>query len=141
MSVRPYKCKRMLVKVGDDVVGLVEGTAYEFIKEGGIEPHYGSETGKHGIGTRKATFRIRRWMFVDTKKKLLYDLFNGETLFTLEFGISDMADSPDFVAGMKIVLSDCIGYRWNPITGATNDTIGEELIGEAVDWIDTDFTD
>lgn len=141
MSVRPYKCKRILVKIGTNVVGLVEGTAFEFIKEGGIEPHYGSETGKHGIGTRKATFSIRRWMFVDTKKKLLYDLYNGETLFTLEFGITNMAASPDFVAGMKMILSDCIGYRWRPITGATNDTIGEELIGEAVDWVDSNFND
>jgi hypothetical protein len=131
----------MLVKIGDNVVGLVEGTAFEFVKEGGIEPHYGSETGKHGIGTRKATFSIRRWMFVDNKKKLLYDLYNGETLFTLEFGINDAPSSTSFDTGKKIVLSDCIGYRWRPVTGAANDTVGEELIGEAVDWIDDDFAD
>ena len=137
----PFKCKRMLVKIGTDVVGVVEGMGIEFIKEGGSEPHYGSQTHKHAIGTRHATFTIRRWMFVDTKKKLLFDMFNDETPFSLSFGISDMNASPDYVTGMKIVLSDCTGYRWRPITGATNDIIAEELVGEALDWIETDFTD
>jgi len=140
----PFKCKRMLVKIGTDVVGVVEGMGIEFIKEGGSEPHYGSETHKHAIGTRHGTFTIRRWMFVDTKKKLLFNMYNDETEFNLEFGISDMDPTlPDFVSGggMKIVLSDCVGYRWRPITGATNDIIAEELVGEFIDWVDTEFTD
>ena len=141
MVSNPFKCKRMLVKVGSDVVGVVEGMGIEFIKEGGSEPHYGSATHKHAIGTRHGTFTIRRWMFVDTKKKLLFDLYDNETAFSLTFGISDMAVAPDFVTGMKILLSDCVGYRWRPITGATNDIIAEELVGEFIDWIDTDFTD
>jgi len=138
---RPFKCKRMLVKVGSDIVGVVEGMAIELIKEGGSEPHYGSETHKHAIGTKHATFSIRRWMFLDTKKRLLYDLYKNETAFSLYFGISDMQANPDFVTGMKIVLSDCLGYRWRPVTGATGDIIAEELVGEALNWIDTDFTD
>ena len=138
---RPFKCKRMLVKVGGHVVGLVEGMAIEFIKEGRSEPHYGSHTHKHAIGTRHVTFSIRRWLFVDTKKKLLFDMMNDETAFSLEFGISDMAVAPAFVAGKKIILSDCLGYRWRPVTGAANDIVAEELIGEALDWIDDDFTD
>jgi hypothetical protein len=137
----PFKCKRMLVKIGTNVVGVVEGMGIEFIKEGGSEPHYGSETHRHAVGTRHGTFTIRRWMFVDTKKKLLFDMYNDSTEFNLEFGVSDMQPSPDFVTGMKIVLSDCLGYRWRPITGATNDIIAEELVGEFIDWIDTDFTD
>jgi len=138
----PFKCKRMLVKIGTDVVGVVEGMSIEFIKEGGSEPHYGSETHRHAVGTRHGTFTIRRWMFVDNKKKLLFDMCNDETEFNLEFGVSNMDPlSPDFVTGMKIVLSDCLGYRWRPITGATNDIIAEELIGEFIDWVDTEFTD
>ena len=137
----PFKCKRMLVKIGSDVVGVVEGMGIEFIKEGGSEPHYGSATHKHAIGTRHGTFTIRRWMFVDTKKKLLFDLYNDETSFSLYFGVSDMNPSPDFVTGMKLLLSDCVGYRWRPITGATNDIIAEELVGEFIDWVDTDVTD
>lgn len=138
---RPFKAKRMLVVVDGNTVGVVEGMAIALIKEGGSEPHYGSETHKHAIGTRHATFSIRRWMFIDNKKKLLYDLFNDETPFSLEFGISDMQPEPDFLSGKKIVLSDCVGYRWSPVTGATNDIIAEEIVGEATDWIDTDFED
>jgi len=138
---KPFKAKRMLVVVNGQTVGVVEGMAIEFIREGGIEPHYCSETGKHAIGTKHATFSIRRWMYLDTHKKLLFDLFNDQTQFNLEFGLCDMADPPDFVEGTKIVLSDCVGYRWRPITGAANDIVAEELVGEAVDWIDTDFTD
>lgn len=130
----PIKAKNVLVIVDSNVVGVVENMSVELIKEGGIEPHYGSETGKHAIGTRHATFTLRRWMYIDAKKRLLFELFNDEVPFNLEFGISDMADAPDFVVGMKIILSDCIGYRWRPVTGTANDICVEELIGEAVDW-------
>jgi len=138
---KPYKAKNVLVKVGTDIVGVVENMSVELIREGGVEPHYGSETGKHAIGTKHATFTLRRWMFLDTKKKLLFDLFDLKTQFHLYFGISDMEAAPDFVDGMKIMLSDCVGYRWRPITGAANDIVAEELIGEALDWDDTDFDD
>ena len=137
----PYKAKNVLVVVDGSTVGVVENMSVELIREGGIEPHYGSETGKHAIGTKHATFTLRRWMFIDTKKKLLFDLFNDKTPFNLEFGISDMAAVPDFVAGMKIILSDCTGYRWRPVTGSANDIVVEELIGEAINWDDTDFDD
>ena len=137
----PYKAKNVLVVVDGNTVGVVENMSVELICEGGIEPFYGSETGRHAIGTKHATFTLRRWMFIDTKKKLLFDLFNDKTPFNLEFGISDMAAVPDFVVGMKIVLSDCTGYRWRPVTGSANDIVVEELIGEAVDWDDTDFDD
>jgi len=138
---KPFKCKNVLLVANGNIVGVVEGMSIELIREGGVEPHYCSETGKHAIGTKHATFSIRRWMFIDTKKKLLFDLFNDKTQFALEFSRSDMANPPTFVAGTKLVLSDCVGYRWRPITGAANDILGEELVGEAVDWIDTDFTD
>jgi len=141
MTIKAIKAKKVLVIVDSNVVGVVEGFATEFIREGGIEPHYNSETGKHAIGTRHATFSIRRWMYVDTKKKLLFDLMNDKKSFNLEFGITDMEDTPDFVTGTKLVLTDCVGYTWKPVTGAANDIVAEELVGEAIDWIDTDFTD
>jgi len=130
----PLKAKNVLVIVDSNVVGVVENMSVELIKEGGIEPHYGSDTGKHAIGTRHATFTLRRWMYIDAKKRLLFELFNDETPFNLEFGISDMEDAPAFIVGMKIILSDCTGYRWRPVTGTANDICVEELIGEAVDW-------
>jgi len=42
------------------VLGVVEGFEMELIKEGGVAPHYDSETGRHAVGTRHATFRVRR---------------------------------------------------------------------------------
>lgn len=138
---KPFKAKRMLVVVNNQTVGVVEGLSIELIREGGVEPHYCSESGKHAIGTKHATFSIRRWMYLDTHKKLLFDLFNDQTQFNLEFGLCDMAESPDFVSGTRIILSDCVGYRWRPITGAANDIVAEELIGEATDWVDTYFED
>ena len=137
----PFKAKNVLVIVDSNTVGVVENMSVELIREGGIEPHYGSETGKHAIGTKHATFTLRRWMYIDTKKKLLFDLFDNKTAFNLEFGISDMAAAPDFVAGMKIILSDCVGYRWRPVTGTANDICVEELIGESVDWDASGFDD
>ena len=137
----PFKCKRMLVKVSGQTVGVVEGMGIEFIREGGVEPHYSSETGKHAVGTKRGTFSIRRWMYIDTHKKLLWDLFDDSTPFSLEFGISDMQPVADFVAGTRILLSDCLAYRWRPITGAANDIIAEECSGEFTDWDDTNFSD
>ena len=140
-DTRPFKCKRVLVIVDGNIVGVVEGMAVEFIKDNTTEPHYGSDTHHHAIGTRHATFSIRRWMFVDTKKKLLFTLFNTDKSFALEMGVSDMSAVPSFVTGMKIVLSNCLGKTWRPVTGATGDVLAEELIGNALDWIDDDFDD
>lgn len=145
--MKPFKAKRMMVIVNGYVVGVVEGLSIEFIREGGIEPHYCSETGKHAIGTKHATFSIRRWMYIDSKKRLLFDLFNDKTQFCLEFGLAEdscmdcSAGGCEIKAGTKIVLSDCVGYRYRPVTGAANDIIAEEISGEAIDWIATDFQD
>lgn len=141
MGLKPFKGKRLLVVVNGNVVGVVEGMSLEFIKEGGVEPHYCSETGKHAIGTKHATFSIRRWMWLDTHKRLLWDLWNNDTQFVLEFGLCDMQSPPDFVTGSRLVLSDCVGYRWRPVTGSANDTVAEELVGEATAWDDSEFAD
>lgn len=141
--VKPYKCKHIMIKVGSSIVGVVEGFTSEAMREGGIEPHYTSDTGKHAIGTRHGTFTLRRWMFLDSgQKRLLYDLWKNKTQFMLYFGLADDIDSPtDILAGTQLVLSDCVGYRWRPVTGAANDIIAEELVGEAIDYIDVDFDD
>lgn len=141
--VLPYKAKRVMIKVGSDIVGVVEGYTNEGIREGGVEPHYTSETGKHAIGTKHLTFSLRRWMYIDpNKKRLLYDLWKNSTIFMLYFGISDSATNPtDILAGTEFVLSDCVAYRWRPVTGSANDIVAEEITGEALDYIDSDVTD
>jgi hypothetical protein len=48
------------------ILGVVEGFEIELLKEGGVVPHFDSETGKHAVGTRHATFRLRRWFKTDT---------------------------------------------------------------------------
>lgn len=132
-----------MIKVGTDIVGLVEGFASEAIREGGIEPHYCSETGKHAIGTRHITFSIRRWMYLDpSQQKLLFNLWKNKTQFLLYFGLSDDAETPtDILTGTELILSDCVGYRWRPVTGAAGDIVAEELVGEAVDIIDDGWTE
>lgn len=139
MTIKAIKAKKVLVIVNNNVVGVVEGFATEFIREGGIEPHYNSETGKHAIGTKHVTFSIRRWMWIDTKKRLLFDMFHNSTEFNLDFGYSTNQTTVD--TGKKLTLSGCIGYRWKPVTGAANDIVAEELVGEAIDWIEDDFDD
>ena len=129
----------MMVIVDGSIVGVVEGIAIELIREGGVEPHYCSETGKHAIGTKHGTFSIRRWMYIDRQPKLLFELFNESKQFSLEFGLTDCVDCAtisgcEFRTGTRFVLSDCVGYRWKPVTGAANDIIAEELVGEFVDW-------
>jgi hypothetical protein len=136
MAGPPYKCKRMKIYIyeaalGTVTLGVVEGLVRELIKEGGVVPHYDSETGKHAIGTRHCTFTLTRWFKADNANTdLLYDMFNNETHFNLVGEIYEGAE----VTGSKITLSDCIGYTYTPRTGGANDIVAEELRGEARDW-------
>ena len=128
----PYKCKKMRVTIvvgaTQYTLGVVEGFDIECTKEGGVVPHYDSETGKHAVGTRSATFRIRRWFKADdSNTDLIYDLFNDETHFNLYGEIAG-------VAGSRIALSDCLLYTYAPRTGGANDIAAEEGSGEARDW-------
>jgi len=124
----PFKCKRMRIKIGNDTLGVVEAFDIELIKEGGVTPHYDSETGKHAVGTRHATFRIRRWYMTDTgQEDLIYDLMNGEIPF-------DMTGEITGETGSKITLSSCLIYSYAPRTGGANDIVSEEARGEALDW-------
>ena len=136
MAGPPYKCKRMRIYIVDSLgathtLAVVEGLVRELIKEGGVVPHYDSETGKHAIGTRHATFTLTRWFKAsDADNDLMYDLFNGEEHFNLEGEIYEGGA----IAGSRITLSDCIGYTYTPRTGGSNDIVAEELRGEARDW-------
>jgi hypothetical protein len=124
----PFKCKRMRIKIGNDTLGVVEAYDIELIREGGVTPHYDSETGKHAVGTRHATFRIRRWFYADTNQEdLIYDLFHNETPFNMSGEITS-------VTGSKITLSACLIYNYSPRTGGANDIVAEEGRGEALDW-------
>jgi len=130
----PYKCKRMRVKIKNSLtgveytLGVVEGMDIECIKEGGVVPHYDSETGKHAVGTRHATFRIRRWFKTDNAQTdLLFALFNNETQFWLSGEITN-------VSGSTLTLSGCLIYSYRPVTGGANDIVSEEARGECVDW-------
>jgi hypothetical protein len=132
-ALGPFKAKRMRITIVDAlgnsyILGVVEGAAQELTREGGVVPFYDSETGKHAIGTKRATFRIRRFFKTDVGKgRLLYDLFQNEQHFNLTEELNNKA-------GSRITLSDCLGYTYSVITGGANDIIAEELRGEAVDW-------
>jgi len=124
----PFKCKRMRITIGSDTLGVVEAYDIELIREGGVTPHYDSETGKHAVGTKHATFRLRRWYYTDTgQEALLYDLMQSETPFNMSGEITS-------VSGSKITLSACLIYSYSPRTGGANDIIAEEARGEALDW-------
>ena len=133
----PFKAKRMRITVIENltgttyVLGVVEGLDMRMMKEGGVVPHYDSEQGKHAVGTRHGTFRIRRWYKADSGKgRLLFDMFNNETLFNLAGQITNKS-------GSRLELSGCLIYEYGPVTGGANDIVSEEARGEAVSWIET----
>jgi len=140
-SIGPFKAKRMRITIIDSVtgehytLGVVEGLDMRLVKEGGVVPHYDSDEGKHAIGTKRATFRIKRWFKTDSnigtlgsgQHDLLFDLFNEETRFNLRGEISGLA-------GSTILLSDCVIYDYGPVSGGANDIVSEEARGEATNW-------
>jgi len=141
-SVGPFKCKRMRVTVIDCLtgesytLGVIEGLDIKIGKEGGVVPHYDSEVGKHAIGTKKVSFRVRRWFKTDSNVSslgraqhgLLFDMLNNETHFNLSGEISALG-------GSTIMLSDCVIYDFGPVTGGANDIVSEEAVGQATDWV------
>lgn len=143
----PYKCKRMRVTVVPHgiyctdpptlpsgmtqtsyILGVVEGLDIELIKEGGIVPHYDSETGKHAIGTKHAVIRIRRWFKADKgNTDLIFAMFHNEVMFNLTGELTS-------IQGSTISLSGCLIYTYRPVTGGANDIVSEEGRGECIDW-------
>lgn len=139
----PFKAKRMRITVIENltgtthVLGVVEGMDMRMIKEGGVVPHYDSEQGKHAVGTKHGTFRIRRWYKDDAGKgRLLFDLFNNETLFNLAGQITVKSGYP--AGGSRLELSGCLIYEYGPVTAGANDIVSEEARGEAVSWLETE---
>jgi len=119
-------------------LGVVEGMDIELIREGGVTPHYDSETGQHAIGTQRATFRVRRWFKADDENTdLIYDLFNDKTHFDL---YGTLYPDGTLLAGSQIGLSDCVIYSYAPRTGSANDIVAEEGRGEATRWDNTSIT-
>lgn len=113
-------------------LSVVDGISIELLYEGGMEFLFGQDTGEVGLGPKHATFTIRRWFYDDTDKDLLFDLFNGKISFDLKGNVATNA---------VIRIRRCKGLRWRPVTGTANDTVAEELIGEAEDWIKATPTD
>lgn len=125
--VDPYKCKDLVLKIDDQVIAVVESASIELEREGGLEPYYNSEEEAHAMGTKRASFTIRRWYGVDSDVDLLFDLFDNKTAFTL-------SDEINGVSGTKLILSNCKIYRWRPVMGAANDIVAEEASGYATSW-------
>jgi len=128
----PYRCTNMVIKIDGNTVGVVEAFDIDLSFEGGVEPYFGSRTGKHAKGGKRATFTLRRWFMADADTDLLWDLFNLELPFSLSGELIDNAGAS--VANSKSTLSDCQIYRWRPRTGAAGDIVAEEASGEAVNW-------
>lgn len=128
----PYTCNSMAIKVqgaGDTekTLGVVVGLDIELGKEGGIQHRYGSVTGKHVRGGERATFRLQRWFMSDSDTDLLFDLFDGDIIFSLSGEITSHV-------GSELYLDTCMGYRYRLITGDANSVVGEEISGEATSW-------
>jgi hypothetical protein len=127
LTVGPFKAVNALVKVNGTTVGCIEGFDPSLQWDGGIEHFYGSLTGRHAIGGKKATFTARRWLMADDDTDLFYDLMNGKVPFSLSGEIDGLANS-------QLSLSNCIAYGYKHRYGSAGDIVGEEISGEAVDW-------
>lgn len=123
------KCKELRIKIDGVTVGVVESVSQDLSYEGGTEPVYDSDSPNHAIGTKKASFSIRRWLGVDSDKDLLFDLFNNKLPFALSSEVKNVSDT-------KVTLSNCKIYHWRPVYGNANDIVAEESTGEATDWSD-----
>jgi len=122
--------------ISEATLAMVEGLAIELIHEGGMEFTYGKNTGEVGYGPKHATFTIRRWFFtLSENEDLLFDLFNEKIAFDLEGTL--LNDAGAEIANSVIRLRKCRALRWRPVTGTANDTVAEEVVGEAEDWIRT----
>lgn len=126
----PYKCVNVVVKIDGNTVGTVESMTIELEHEGGVEPVYGSVTGRHAVGGDRATLSLRRFFMADSDTDLFIDLFDLKLPFGLSGEISGVSNS-------TISLSDCFAYRYRPVYGAPNDKVGEEISGEATSWSHT----
>ena len=127
----PYTGNILLVKITGNTVGVVTGLDIGLQREGGTVVHYyGSYTGAIAQGGDRATFRVQRWFMADVDTDLLFDLFNGKTVFTLAEELSGVATS-------SVTITGCQANSWKLITGDANSIIGEEISGEGTGWTTT----
>lgn len=128
----PWKCINVLVKINNGVVGVIQSMEMQIGRNGGVEMHYGSETGRHAIGGKKVTFTASRWFMADSAAStgLFADLCELKQPFSLSGEIVNLN-------GSQLLLSNCIAYNYKPKFGAPNDTVVEEISGEGTDWTRT----
>ena len=130
-----YRGVNVRIQIQGTTIGVVTSAEMSPSKEGGLEHVYGSDTPIHIVGGDRARFRAQRIFFnADDDTDLFFDLFNGETHFNMQF---DLTSGGNVVSNTTIILSDCVGYNWNPVLGGPNEVVGEELSGEATSWSST----
>jgi len=117
----------MVLKIDAVAVDVVEGANIELEKAGGIEGYYGSKTGKHSKGMKRATFSLRRWYKDASDADLLFDIFDNDIPFSLSGEI-------DGVANSQVTITNCQLYRWRLVMSGINDIVAEEASGEGVNW-------
>jgi len=128
----PYKSKTMRLEVNGVTVDTVELVTLEVLHTGGVESKYGQDydyqykpRNRHAIGMKRCRFTIRKWYKADSSNTdLFYTLFDNDTEFTLK----------EYLAGLTgfagLTITGCEIYNYTPTTGAANDIIQEEIIGE-----------
>ena len=122
----------MRLEVNGVTVDTVELVTLEVLHTGGVESKYGQDydyqfkpRNRHAIGMKRCRFTIRKWYKADSSNTdLFYTLFDNDTEFTLK----------EYLAGLTgfagLTITGCEIYNYTPTTGAANDIIQEEIIGE-----------
>jgi hypothetical protein len=130
----PYKTKIMRLEVDGVTVDTVELATLEVAHSGNVESKYGQDydyqfkpRNRHAIGMKRCRFTIRKWYKADgSNTDLFYTLFDNDTVFTLK----EYLVGPTGFVGLEI--SECEIYTYTPTTGAANDIIQEEIVGEGL---------
>ena len=128
----PYKGKDLVIKIDGNTLAVVEAIDIGLEREGGIVGVFGSATGYHAKGMKRATFTVRRWVATDTDTDLLYDLYDLDLPFELSEEVSGVSNT-------KLSISNCEAYRYRYVTGGVNEIIAEEISGEGVQWDNTNI--
>ena len=133
----------MRLEVNGVTVDTVELVTLEVLHTGGVESKYGQDydyqykpRNRHAIGMKRCRFTIRKWYKADSSNTdLFYTLFDNDTEFTLK----------EYLAGLTgfagLTITGCEIYNYTPTTGAANDIIQEEIIGEGTLWKRSDWLD
>lgn len=142
-DVGPHCYKKMRVKVTYNgvayVLGMVDVSEMELLREGGVEAKYGKDSDsvlhggdssrRHKVGMKRMRFRLRRWFKTDgvIQRGLLFMLHDGSLSFDLEEYVPRVTIGLEW-SGIKI--SNCISYSYRQVGGTANDIAVEEIQGE-----------